>query len=50
VKITIFGAGLTGLTVGYLLSQKGINFEILEKEYGCGGLMRTLQEAGFTFY
>jgi len=49
MKICILGAGLTGLTLGYLLSQKGITFDILEKEAECGGLMRTLQKQGFTF-
>jgi protoporphyrinogen oxidase len=50
MKTAILGGGLTGLTLGYFLNQKGINFEILEKEEKeCGGLMRTLQEDGFTF-
>lgn len=49
MKTTILGGGLTGLTLGYLLKQKRINFEILEKEEECGGLMRSLQEGGFTF-
>ena len=45
----ILGGGLTGLTLGYLLHDKGINFEILEKETECGGLLRSLYEGGFTF-
>ncbi|MGB2726928.1 MAG: FAD-dependent oxidoreductase [Halobacteriota archaeon] len=49
MKIGIFGAGLTGLTLGYLLNKKGVNFEISEKEKECGGLMKSLQEDGFTF-
>lgn len=49
MKIAILGGGLTGLALGYLLNQKGMDFEILEKERECGGLMRTLQEDGFTF-
>jgi protoporphyrinogen oxidase len=49
MKTAILGGGLTGLTLGYLLKQKGVEFEILEKEKECGGLMRTLQEGGFTF-
>lgn len=49
MKTAIIGGGLTGLTLGYLLNQKRVNFEILEKESECGGLMRTLQEDGFTF-
>ncbi len=47
--MAIFGGGLTGLTLGYLMKQIGETFEILEKEKQCGGLMRTLQEGGFTF-
>jgi protoporphyrinogen oxidase len=48
-KTAIFGAGLSGLTLGYLLNQKGLNFEVLEKEAVSGGLMRTLLECGFSF-
>lgn len=48
-KTVILGAGLTGLTRGYLLNQKGTKFEILEKEHECGGLMRSLNQGGFTF-
>lgn len=48
-RIAILGGGLSGLTVGYMLSQKGWNVEILEKESECGGLMRSVQENGFTF-
>ena len=49
MRIAILGGGLTGLTLGYLLKQGGITFEILEKEQECGGLMKTLLEKGFTF-
>ncbi len=49
MKTAILGAGLSGLTTGYLLNKKGINFEIFEKEQECGGLMRTLQVDGFSF-
>nr|MDO8134479.1 FAD-dependent oxidoreductase [Candidatus Njordarchaeum guaymaensis] len=49
MKVGILGGGLTGLTLGYLLHQRGLDFEILEKENDCGGLMRTLVEDGFTF-
>ena len=47
--IGILGGGLTGLTLGYLLKQRGMDFEILEKENECGGLMRSLKSEGFTF-
>jgi protoporphyrinogen oxidase len=49
MKIGILGGGLTGLTIGYLLKQKGIEFDILEKELDCGGLMQSTTENGFTF-
>lgn len=49
MSMAILGGGLTGLTLGYLLSKKEIEFEILEKGSICGGLMRTLQENNFTF-
>ena len=39
-KITIIGAGAGGLTAGYLLKQKGIDFEILEASTVYGGRMR----------
>ncbi len=48
-SIAILGGGLSGLTVGYLLNQMGVNFELLEKEQTCGGLMRSLNVTGFTF-
>ncbi|MDT8782463.1 MAG: FAD-dependent oxidoreductase [Candidatus Bathyarchaeota archaeon] len=49
MTVGILGGGLTGLTIGYLLDKKGIDFRILEKETVCGGLMRSLKCDGFTF-
>ena len=49
IKTAILGAGLSGLTLGYLLDKIGSDFEVLERETECGGLMRTLREAGFSF-
>ncbi|MGZ4846528.1 MAG: protoporphyrinogen/coproporphyrinogen oxidase [Halobacteriota archaeon] len=49
MRVAILGGGLTGLTVGYLLNERGVEFEILEKEGRCGGLMRTVEQDGFTF-
>ncbi|MCD6092430.1 MAG: FAD-dependent oxidoreductase [Candidatus Aenigmarchaeota archaeon] len=49
MKVGILGAGLTGLTLGYLLKERGVDFEILEKDIECGGLCKTIQERGFTF-
>jgi len=49
MTIGILGGGLTGLTLGYLLNENKIEFEILEKDNECGGLMRSYQKDGFTF-
>jgi len=49
MKTAILGGGLTGLTLGCLMKKKGLDFEVLEKEKECGGLMRTVQTEGFTF-
>jgi protoporphyrinogen oxidase len=49
MKTAILGGGLTGLTLGYLMKQQEIDFEILEKNQECGGLMRTLRHDGFDF-
>ncbi len=48
-QIGILGGGLTGLTLAYLLKNKGYSVEVIEKEKECGGLMRSIQEDGFTF-
>lgn len=39
-KIIIIGAGVGGLTAGYLLKQRGIDFEILEASSQHGGRIR----------
>ncbi len=39
-KVVIIGAGAGGLSVGYLLQQQGIDFEILEASSIYGGRMR----------
>jgi protoporphyrinogen oxidase len=49
VKWAILGGGLTGVTVGRLLRERGEEVVILEKEERCGGLCRSLQVNGFTF-
>lgn len=41
-KITIVGAGLTGLTVAYLLQKKGIEIQILEANSRIGGRIETI--------
>lgn len=39
-KVIIIGAGAGGLSAGYLLQQKGIDFEILEASSAFGGRMK----------
>ena len=39
-KVIIIGAGAGGLSAGYLLAQKGIDFEILEASSVYGGRMK----------
>jgi len=41
MNATIVGAGVAGLTLGYLLATKGIEVQILEKEQKIGGLARS---------
>jgi protoporphyrinogen oxidase len=48
-KIAILGAGLSGLTIGQLLSQRNVNFEIFEQNSHCGGLMKSKRANGFCF-
>ena len=43
-KVIIIGAGAGGMTVGYLLKQKGIDFEIHEASNQYGGRMRINKE------
>ena len=40
-KVIIIGAGAAGLTAGHLLSQRGVDFEILEATSEYGGRMRS---------
>jgi len=47
--VLIIGAGITGLSLGYFLSRKGIPSIVLEKEAQPGGLARSFHYDGFTF-
>jgi len=48
-KITIIGAGLTGLTIAYLLQKRNISFQILEADTTIGGRIETIiRENGAT--
>ncbi|MBW4359130.1 flavin monoamine oxidase family protein [Flavobacterium taihuense] len=48
-KIYIIGAGLTGLTIAYLLQKKGIHAQLLEANSRIGGRIETISgESGVT--
>jgi monoamine oxidase len=40
-KVIVIGAGLSGLTCGYLLQKKGINVTLLESNSRIGGRIET---------
>ena len=46
-KIAILGAGIAGLSTGWLLKRKGIDFTIYEKQSYPGGLARSFEWNGF---
>lgn len=48
-KIVIIGAGISGLTAGWYLQEKGYQVTLLEKEKRAGGWIRTVREDGFLF-
>ncbi len=49
-KITIVGAGLSGLTSAIILSKQGFEVEILEKGKGLGGVSLLLEDIGKQTY
>lgn len=48
-RVIIIGAGITGLTLAFLLKTRGIPVLILEKCNRVGGRIHTLRENGFIF-
>lgn len=48
-KITVIGAGISGLTTAYLLSKKGFDVTIIEKNDAVGGSIESVIENGFLF-
>jgi oxygen-dependent protoporphyrinogen oxidase len=48
-KIIVIGAGISGLTTAYLLSKKGFDVKILEKNNSVGGSIESVFENGFLF-
>jgi len=49
VKTVILGGGLAGITLARLLTQKGEDVLVLERESVIGGLCRSQEECGFVF-
>jgi protoporphyrinogen oxidase len=47
--VLIVGAGITGLSIAYLLARSGIKVLVLEKEKQVGGLARSFRYGDFTF-
>lgn len=47
--IVVIGAGISGLTTAYLLSQKGFDVRILERKSEVGGSIESVRENGFLF-
>jgi len=48
MKVIIVGAGITGLTLGYLLVKKGFDVTVLEKEARVGGLAKSYHYNGWS--
>ncbi|MBO3839395.1 MAG: FAD-dependent oxidoreductase [Thermoproteota archaeon] len=48
-KVGILGGGLSGIAYAYFSSRMGYDVTVLEKENVLGGLMRSINEDGFTF-
>lgn len=48
-KVTIIGAGITGLATALNLKKKGIDFVILEQADRVGGVINTVSDNGFVY-
>lgn len=48
-KIVVLGAGISGLTISYLLNKDGYDVTVLEKKDEVGGSIDTVVEDGFLF-
>lgn len=47
--VVVLGAGLAGLSAGWLLARKGYRVVLLERETYCGGLAITKERDGFRY-
>ncbi len=48
-NVAIIGAGVAGLSIGYLLSRNGMKVSVLEKESSIGGLARSFYYGDYVF-
>jgi len=48
-KIVVIGAGISGLTIAYLLFKEGYDVIVLEQKDKVGGSIETISENGFLF-
>lgn len=48
-KIVVIGAGISGLTSAYLLSKKGFDVTVIEKNKAVGGSIESVTDNGFLF-
>jgi len=46
-KVAIIGAGITGLTAGFELKQRGVDCTVFEASDRVGGVIQTVREEGF---
>lgn len=48
-KVVVLGAGISGLTIAYLLNKDGFDVNVLDKKDEPGGSIETKTEAGYLF-
>jgi len=49
MKITILGAGISGMSAAYHANKMKIDYKLYEKEKKYGGLLRNIKKKGYTF-
>ncbi|RMG76386.1 MAG: nucleotidyl-sugar pyranose mutase [Bacteroidetes bacterium] len=50
MKIGVIGAGVSGMTIGNLLEENSIEYEVLEKKDVCGGIARVKSVEGVPYH
>ncbi len=46
-SVVVIGGGISGLTTGFLLNQKGFNVTLFEKKESPGGVIRSIEDDGW---